>query len=299
MNRRIISDILGGKWFINKQWADSQLPYIMAMLQGRTDVSFVERTGNNAGEQPFAVDPKTMQRVSLYNYDSYGRTVPNPNMPKGCVGVLPVTGPLTYYNGDCGEPGMIQRGNWLADMNRRENICAIVQLIDTPGGMSTAAPNYVAQMGKSPKPILSYVDQMCASLGMWFSSASTETYLGHDFAEMGSIGSYCMLVDSSGMLEQKGLRLIEVYAPQSTDKNKQYKDALAGDTTAIQNDLAMHVDAFINHIKASRPASAANEANWNTGKMFYAKDAVKQGLADGIRPFDQVVSKAAWLAKRK
>lgn len=300
MNRKIISEILSGTWSINSKWADAHLPLIVALLNGSTNLSFTPRTGNEGTEMPFSIDPSTMQRSELFAWDDYkGRYAPNPNIPQNSVGIIPFTGPLTYYNGDCGEPGMIQRTNWLMDMQRRDNISAIVQLIDTPGGISTAVPNYIAEMKKSSKPILSYVDNMCASLGMWFSSASDETYTGHEFSEMGSVGSYCMLLDFKSAMEAEGYKVVEVYAPQSTDKNKAYKDAIAGDDSLIKEDLRIHVDAFIKHIKENRPASAANEAAWNSGKMFYANDAKKLGLSDGIKPFSQVVSKAAWLAKRK
>lgn len=299
MNRKIISELLNGIWHIDEQYADSHLPLVIALLQGQNPVSFVERTGNDAIEMPFAVNPSTMDRAELYIRDAYtGKMVPNPNIANNSVGVLPITGPCTYYNGDCGEPGMILRTNWLMEMGRRDSISAIVQLIDTPGGVSTAAPNYVAQMKKSGKPILSYVDQCCASLGMYFASTSKETYLGHAFAAMGSVGSYCTLIDPSGWLDKQGYKLIKVYAPQSTDKNKVYNDALAGDTTAMKADLALYVDSFIKHVKTQLPGAAAYESDWNSGKMFYAQDAVNIGFANGIRPFDQVVSKAAWLAKR-
>jgi ClpP class serine protease len=299
MNRKIISEILTGRWFIQKQWAESHLPLVIALLKGNNPVSFVQRTGNEGIELPFVLDPSTMERIDSYKYDyNSDKLIPNPNIPPNSVGVIPITGPLTYYNGDCGEPGMMQRTNWLMDFMKRDNIGSIVQIIDTPGGEARASRNYVDQMQKSPKPILSYVDNMCASLGMFFSSASNETYLSNDLSEMGSVGSMMMLLDIRGALELEGLKLIEVYAPQSTDKNKDYNDALNGDTSLIENHLKILTDAFINHIKTGRPQSAANEKEWNSGKMFFAKGAINLGLADGIRPFNQVISKAAWLAKR-
>lgn len=294
MNRKIISEIISGHWFIEKQWAESHLPLVIALLQGRQPVSFVERSGDENFELPYAVDPSTMERFEFFTMRGE-----NPNIPQGSVGIIPMTGPITYYNGDCGEPGMMQRTNWLVRMQRRENISAIVQLIDTPGGVATAVPNYIAEMRKSNKPILSYVDNFCASLGMWFSSASTEVYAGHEFSQIGAVGSFMMFLDQRGALEKQGYKLVEIYAPQSTDKNKPYIDALNGDETLIKEDLRVHVDAFIKHIKQSRPAAAATEAAWNSGKMFYSEDAKNLGLIDGIRPFSQVVLKAAWLAKRK
>lgn len=299
MSFQLISSILAGQWFIHRSWADAHLPLVAALLKGQ-NVSFVERSGSENYEQPFAIDPQTMERTEFYKYDWAADSYkPNPNIAPGSVGIIPITGPLTHYNGECNEPGMIKRTTWLLEMQKRENISSIVQLIDTPGGEGRAANGYCAVMAKSKKPILSYVDTMCASLGMWFSAGSMETWLSHDLACMGSIGSYVMLADFTGYFEQMGIKLHEIYAPQSEDKNKDYRDALAGDYKAIQEDLKIHVDAFINYVKVNRgEKAAANVKEWNSGKMFNAQDAVKIGLADGVKDLNQVVSKAAWLAKR-
>ena len=300
MYSKTVSSILRGIWAVDKEWADSMLPLVLMMLQGKP-VGYVQRSGNEGVEQPFILDPATMQRIQMYVYNpASGTMVPNPNIPPNCVGVIPITGPITKYNGDCGEPGMITRSNWLMDMQNRDNICAIIQLVDTPGGEAAAANTYCSLMQNSKKPILTYIDGMCASLGMWFSAASDEVYFSNELDKCGSIGTYCTLIDWSGYLEQEGIKLIEIYAPQSTDKNKSYKDALAGDTSGIENDLKVLTSTFINHVAISRGDKAtANASEWNSGKMFYAKDAVKCGLADGIMPLDRVVSKAVWLSKRK
>ncbi|HVZ97977.1 MAG TPA: S49 family peptidase [Chitinophagaceae bacterium] len=287
-----LSAILRGRWFINKAWADAHLPLIVAMLNG-SPVSFVERTGNEGIEAPFALTPSTMQRTRI------------DQAKPGSVGILPISGPITKYNGECGEPGMIQRNSWLLQMQANPNIGSVVMLLDTPGGEASAAHTTTSTIKSFKKPILSYIDGMAASLGVWFTSATDEVYIGSELGEIGSVGSYCTLFDFTGYLEQKGIKMVEIYAPQSKDKNKDYRDALAGDVSAIEQDLKMHVDAFINSVatgagRATKRGSIANQnkSAWSSGKMFYGKEAVKNGLADGIRPFDQVVSKAAWLAQR-
>jgi protease IV len=285
-----LSAILRGHWMLDRQWAEAHLPLVLLMLQGKT-VSFVERTGNAGVEQPFVVDPSTMQR---YNWMD-GR---NANIPENSVGVIPISGPITKYNGDCGEPGAIQRNTWMLQMQKRQNVGSIVQLLDTPGGEARAAASSMDIIKSSKKPVLSFVDGMSASLGMWYTSASRETYLSSKSDEMGSVGSYLTLLDVRGYFEQQGIKIHEIYAPQSEDKNKDYREALKGNYEGYQQDLKKHVDEFISFIKDERPKAAATEAQWNSGKMFYAQDAIKLGLADGIRSFDQVVSKAAWLAKR-
>jgi protease-4 len=295
-----LSAILRSVWLIQPEWAIAHFPIIVNIIKGNNNpLDATERTGNQANELPFVIDPKNMDRYDFLKFDySKNRLVSNPNIPENSVGVLPIGGPITKYNGSCGEPGAIQKASWLGMMQKRDNIGSVVMLMDTPGGEVRAAPVMTDTIGKMGKPVLSLVDDLSASLGMWLSSASDEVYASSNRAQIGSIGSYTMLADMSGMLEKEGIKIHEIYAPQSVDKNKEYRDALKGDYTAIEKDLALHVDDFKSFIKQQRPQSAPFESQWGTGKVFYADEGKKLGLIDGVKSFDQVVSKAAWLGKR-
>lgn len=247
---------------------------------------------------PFVIDPATMQRHEMY-VQTWTGVKRNPNIPENSVGILPVTGPITKYNGQCGEPGAMQYASWLTEMKRSDNIKSAVIIADTPGGEARAASQFTSAIGSFGKPILSLVDGMSASLGMWVISGTNEVYMSNRLDQVGSVGSYVTLLDFKGYLEKEGVKMHEIYAPQSVDKNKDYRDALAGDYSAIQEDLKLHVNDFISFIKDKRGDKAKNSAaEWSTGKMFYADDAQKLGLIDGIKTLPQVVSKAAWLAKR-
>jgi protease IV len=286
-----LSAIFRGPWMLERRWAESHLPLVLSLIKGNP-VSFVDRSGNEQVELPFAIDPKTMHRYEMYRGGG-----PNANIPSGSVGVIPISGPITKYNGECGEPGAIQRASWFNDMQRRDSISSVVMLMDTPGGETRAASSFTTAIGRMTKPVLAYVDGTCASLGMWLAAAADEVYMSSELDELGSIGSYAMLSDFKGYLESQGLKIHEVYAPQSVDKNKDYRDAMKGDYAALEGDLKLHVDHFINAVKSGRPKAAAFESEWGTGKMFYAKDAQRIGLSDGVRTFQQVISKAAWNAK--
>jgi signal peptide peptidase SppA len=244
---------------------------------------------------PYAINPRSMQQHDMYMSDGSG----NANVPPGSVGIVSMVGPITKYEGDCGEPGAIQMAQWLSDMEKRQNISSVVIVTDTPGGEARAANSITGTISKMKKPVLSYVDGMAASLGMWITSATDEVYVSNRMDEVGSIGSFVMLADYSGYFEQKGIKIHEIYAPQSTDKNKDYRDALKGEYDAIRNDLELLTNEFISFVSKERPAAANNVKKWNTGKMFYAEEAKKIGLIDGIKSLDQVVSKAAFNAANK
>lgn len=298
-----LSEILRGRWFVDRAWADAQIPMLVNMLKGNT-ASFVQRSGDMQADFPFAVEPSTMQRKPLFKYIPGEGYAFNPDLPKNTVGVMPITGPVTKYNGhECFADGAIEKNNQLLMLQSHPNISSVVMLIDTPGGEARAAETMTPTLKKFKKPVLSYVDGMAASLGVWFTSATQEVYIGSELGQMGSVGSYCTLFDFSGYLEKEGIKMHEIYAPQSTDKNIEYREALNGNYDRVREDLKVHVDAFIKAVatggNATRAARAEKKKDmWNTGKLFYAQDAVKAGLADGIASFDKVVAKAAWLAKR-
>ena len=294
MSFRTLSAILRGRWLLDKQWAESQLPLVLNLLNGTN--AAVERTGNAEIEMPFAIDPVTMQRHSLY---IYGR--PNPNIPEGSVAIFPVNGPIMKYNGECGEPGSIQRVSMLLDLEKRQNVGSVVMLIDSPGGQVDGTQSMVNAVKNFSKPILGLVeDGMAASAAMWLLSATDEAYAALESDQVGSIGVYTTVLDYKGWFEQNGIKIHEIYAPQSTEKNKDYKDAIGGNYESIMADLKITADTFINAVKANRKGKAdASQSQWDTGRMFYAKDAVKAGLIDGVKSFEHVIKKASWLSKRK
>lgn len=299
MSFKTVSAILRGRWLLDKQWAESQLPIVLSLLNGST--AQIDRQGNEETELPFVVNPATMQRHEMYIETPWGALKANPNIPEGSVAIIPVSGPILKYNGGCGEPGSITRISYLLDAERRQNISAAIMMIDSPGGQVDGTQSFANAIKSFSKPILGYVDDgIAASAAMWLLSATDEAYTSLESDMVGSIGVYTTVVDFKGWFEQKGYKIHEIYAPQSTDKNKDYREAIGGNYDLVLEDLKITADTFIKAVKNNRGAKAAeNQSLWDAGKMFYAKDAVNAGLIDGIKSFEQVISKAAWLSKRK
>jgi protease-4 len=292
-----LSAVLRGQWMLEPNWANAHLPAVLSMLQGNP-VSFVERSGYEAVEMPFVVDPVSMNRYPMFAYFQ-GNYVQNPNIPPNSVAVLPISGPITKYSGECGEPGAIERNNWLLQIERLDHVNSVILLLDTPGGEVRAIDSIIPTLEKFSKPVLSYIDGMSASLGVWFTSASKEVYFGSNRGQLGSIGAYITIPDFTEYFAKAGVKIHEIYAPESGDKNKIWRDVVQGEYGLIEKQLSEVMKDFISFVGNHRGSKAVeNASQWNTGKMFSASEAVKLGLADGIMSFQQVVSKATWLGKR-
>jgi protease-4 len=99
-----------------------------------------------------------------------------------------------------------------------------------------------------------------------------------------------MLADYVGFFESQGIKIHTIYSTLSTEKNKGYRDAMKGEyDTILSEDLDPFVKMFIADVKAARPN--VDESVFK-GKTYYAQDALKLGLIDGIKSFDEVVARA-------
>jgi protease IV len=189
----------------------------------------------------------------------------------------------------------------LINLGGSERVLGVILNIDSPGGEAygTATVYSTLKAISKIKPVVSVVqDGYAASAGMWMAAGAQEIYCTRATDRFGSIGAYTTLYDFSGYFENEGIKITEVYAPQSIDKNKVYKDALGGNTEAMTNELAFLVEDFKNSISASRGIrlKIKNEEPF-TGKMYFASEAKQLGLIDGIKPFTGVVDRLTELIK--
>lgn len=277
------------------------MPAVIAVLKGGRWAVEPQRTGNEMVEYPFLVDPKTMQRYEMYTWDrERGRTL-NPTLGslEGVVAVVPISGPILKYNGDCGEPGSITRVGWLQMVDNMPNVTAVVILWDTPGGMVDGTATLSNTIKSMKKFTISYVDDgMCCSAGMWGATSANEFYASKKTDTVGSVGVLCTLADFTGYYEQLGITVQTVYAPQSEDKNKEYRQwQETGDSSLVAADLGVIADEFIASIKANRPDAVRTEAKWNKGASFFADEALKYHLIDGIMPLEKVIKRAHFKGK--
>jgi protease-4 len=98
------------------------------------------------------------------------------------------------------------------------------------------------------------------------------------------------LVDYGPFYKKQGIKIIEIYPPESSDKNKTYRDAIDGKTqTMIDEVLTPLAVNFQNIVKEHRPVDESVDGVLS-GKMFYAEDAIKAGLVDEIGNFETALA---------
>lgn len=293
MSFRTASAILRGKWLIDKSYADHVMPLVMQMMKGESvDFGFDEKSEE--------VIPKMVlsgKAASVYQvYPSSDLS----KLPSGSIAMLDMIGPVTKYGDFCAY-GSVDYATILSRLADAPNIEGIILNIDSPGG-EVGGTSMLANTVKSissRKPVVGLIDDgIAASAMMWIASGCNEIYTTQKLDQVGSIGVYCTVIDYYGYLKNEGLNVKDVYAPQSVDKNLDYKEAVSGNDDPLKEDLGAIADEFISTVAANR-AGKLTSNDWKTGKMFYSKEATKIGLIDGQKSFSQVVNRMNKLISTK
>jgi ClpP class serine protease len=295
MSFKLASAILRGHWFIEPAYAQAQLPLILSMLknEAQLDPLQIDKTANHANSVNLP------GRVAFSGSQSTGVFCVNPytsldRLPYNSIAMIDIEGPIMKYGGYCSY-GTVDQNDLLIRMGNSDRVKGVLLNIDSPGGQVDGTGTFAETIRavSKIKPVIAVIqDGMAASCAMWLAAAAQEIYVTRAKDQVGSIGAYCRFIDYAGYFEQNGIKVIDIYAPQSTDKNKPYRDALKGDAALIESELKFLVEEFKKDVLSFR-GNRLNTAKEDpfTGKLYFAKEAIKIGLIDGIKPMSSVIKR--------
>ncbi|MGI4870425.1 MAG: S49 family peptidase [Janthinobacterium lividum] len=288
-NFRFASALLRDYWLIEATAAASQLPLVQALL----DQAQLHRDDDNGAEEARQLDPlfgcfavQLSADGAPQQYKSFDEA------PAGSTAVLSIDGPI--LKDDFCDVGMNTKAQQIRTAYAHPNITAIAIKLDTPGGQSNApalAADAIREARAAGVPVIGWVDHgMAASAGYWIGAACTELWLSQPTDQVGSIGAY-QRVRKNG-----DTQVLEVYAPQSKQKNLPQRKAATGDTSLLEAELSDLVDEFTASVQADRGDKLNAAGDHFEGGLFMGKKAVAAGLADGICSFAQAVTRVQELA---
>ena len=296
MSFKTLSAILRGRWLLDKHWAEAQMPLIVSAIKGNSSFAEIFDSEETKNE----TEPKQVlshKAGSVYSVNAYSNIAA---LPDGSIAMVNILGPVTKY-GDLCAWGSVDHVAAISKLERASNVKGIILNIDSPGGEAagTAMLADTIKAAGTKKPIIAVIDDgIAASAAMWIASAANEIYTTQKTDQVGSIGVYTTVADWYGYFESEGLKVRDIYAPQSTDKNKDYKEAIAGNDEPVKEDLKVLAQEFINTVKTNRGVKLTG-TGWETGKMFYSNQAIKLGLIDGQKTFSQVVRRMDAMIKQR
>jgi len=302
MSFKTASAIIRGKWLLNKEWADAHFPFVVSFLKGdkhAAELLFENKLASKKrkawstredddDDEVDTDDPVLLQSTkNVYSVNPYTDLR---ELPNGAIAYVELDGPL-LKDGDWCSFGMCDYAELIDAIAAADNIAGLIIDTDSPGGQvdgTATLADSVRNCG-TKKPVIGFIDDgMSASASYWVISACGEVYVSQPTDMVGSVGVFCSIADWNAYYLSQGLPVHDVYAPQSEDKNLDYRQAIAGDDSLVKAELKVIADAFISAVKKNRKGKIKGE-DWATGKMYFPADAISLGLIDGIKNFSQVV----------
>lgn len=176
--------------------------------------------------------------------------------------------------------------------NQNDNIRGILIEAHTGGGEASAGDMLRAAIEGSEKPVVVYA-HLLASAGIRGTLPAAEIIASGEGAQFGSIGTYVSL--QKNFREWYARNFEDVYADKSTNKNKEFRAYLAGNLEPLKLSVNRTNEYFLKEVRKYRMLTGDVEKTLS-GEMFFAREAKKAGLIDGIGNFTYAVRRLAAIA---
>lgn len=162
--------------------------------------------------------------------------------------------------------------------------------VDSPGGTVGGVAEAADEIASTKVSTFAYVDggAMACSAAYWLASSADRIYASSS-AEVGSIGVYMPWIDSTAAIEQRGYKIELIKNAEGDLKGAGYPGTALSDAQRAdwQEGVQQIFDAFAGHVRANRPG--AIDADTLRGQTFFAKDAKKRNLIDGVAPYESAL----------
>jgi signal peptide peptidase SppA len=220
----------------------------------------------------------------------------------GGVAVIDVQGALVHHagqiDGDCMEISSYERisSEFQAAM-ADSDVKSILLVIDSPGGEVSGAADLADEIfaARGTKEVVAFAADMACSAAYKIASAASKLYVSQT-ALVGSIGVVVTHMDVSQAAEKAGLKFTHVHAGARKVDGTPYAP-LAGDAlSAIQGEINACYSLFCEKVARNRGISAEAVQKTEAG-VFVGDQAVKIGLADGVRNVSQILGELATAAQ--
>ncbi len=249
-------------------------------------------------------EQKAKNSIRIYNAAGNiaimnGATIAETKIEKNSVAVVPVMGAMMRDDYCTMAEGFVKGTRSLEQMvqqlDANENVDGIVFQVNTPGGEAFGNEALSkAIKGTETPTVVSF--EMMASAGVFSFQGADEIYAVEKNSLWGSIGTYITLIDDSEFMQNMGIDFIEIYADDSTEKNRPTREALAGNQEPMKEFLNTLNDTFIKDVKNSAP-NIKNDGSVFKGKLYTATEARKIGAIDGIKSLDYAINRARYLSR--
>lgn len=211
------------------------------------------------------------------------------------VAVIPLIGTMIKYGTWCNY-GADEIAEAIDEAAADARVCGIVLDVDSGGGAVDAIAPLVAAIGRARakgKPVVASCD-LCASAAYYVACHCDEIMADNTISsEFGSIGVMMSFPDYAKYYESVGIKIHTIYSSLSDYKNQPFELAKEGKYELIKSEqLDPLARRFQDTVRARREGKLDEKVEGIlAGRVFFAEEALKNGLIDSIGSLEKAVSR--------
>lgn len=225
--------------------------------------------------------------VMLGGYHAYRKS--------GDVAIIGIDGPMMKGWSKYGGTSTLHTRAALADAAANEKVKAILIKIDSPGGHVAGTDELARHVAdaRGVKPVYAHIDDLGASAAYWVASQASRITI-NPTGQAGSIGVLAVVEDSSEKFRAEGVTVHVLgtgeFKGAGVDGAPVTEAHLAHWREMVEG-VNAHFLGALQRGRGGRPGFRL--ATVRTAQMFLGADAVRVGLVDEIRTFDQALADVA------
>lgn len=223
-----------------------------------------------------------------FNYSAFARRTQSTAKTVGATAVIPLYGWL-HPRGNLQAAGALLN-RYLAF----DDVKTVVLEIDSLGGSVYGVQEFADAVyrARSKKCVIAIANSVAVAGAYWIGSQASEFYVTPS-GEAGGIGVYQLHIDHSKALKNDGIKMTLISAGQYKTEGNPYEPLSKQCRRFKQSTVDAIYNRFVTAVARGRGQSVkAVTQGMGRGRIVGAQDAVKLGLADGVKSFDQLLGTA-------
>ncbi len=227
----------------------------------------------------------------------------NSSLVGKCVAVVNIDQELTVDGtppsvlGGAGTMGSDQLAQTIEDLNKRDDVGAVLFVMNSPGGSVVATHEVYDAVHGLDKPKVAYFREVAAS-GAYYVASGTDYIVSDPDAITGSIGVIATFTDLSGLLEKVGVNVTAVKSGQYKDIGSEFRNMTPEESDILQGMINETYQEFRQIVITNR-GSRLDAVKFNDvadGRILSGRQAYSVGLVDQLGTKKDAILKAAQMA---
>jgi len=173
------------------------------------------------------------------------------------------------------------------------DVSAILLKVDSPGGTVAGTQDLAAEVERAAKqkPLIAFVEDLCASAAYWTAAAAGWIVANNDTALIGSIGTYSVVADYSEAAAKEGVRVHVLRSGNFKGAGTPGAEITAEQLAEFQRIVDSLNEQFLAAVAKHRTKTLPQVKALADGRVHPAREALALGLIDEINTLDAVVER--------